>query len=62
MSLEALAFVLWCAITVLALVSLVYLAVTLSSADRGIRARLDELLARGEIDIDEYRARMALLG
>jgi uncharacterized membrane protein len=60
-SIETLAFVLWGSVSALAVVSLVYLAYTFSRIDRGIRARLDELLARGEIDIDEYRARVTVL-
>ena len=61
MSIETLAFVLWGSVSALAVLSLVYLAITFSRTDRGIRARLDERLARGEIDIDEYRARVTVL-
>lgn len=53
---------LWIALTVVAVLAATWLVVTLARADRRIRRALEERLARGEIDIEDYRTRMALLG
>ena len=53
---------LWIALTVVAVLAAAWLVVTLSRADRRIREALEERLARGEIDIEDYRTRLALLG
>ena len=53
---------LWIALTVAAVLAATWLVVTLSRADRRIRQALEERLARGEIDIEDYRTRLALLG
>ena len=53
---------LWIALTVVAVLAAAWLVTTLSRADRRIRQVLEERLARGEIDIEDYRTRMALLG
>jgi uncharacterized membrane protein len=54
--------ILWLVVTVAAVVAAGWLIVTFSRADRDVRRVLEQRLARGEIDIEDYRARMALLG
>jgi uncharacterized membrane protein len=62
MDLETVSGVLWLVVTAAAVVAAGWLIVTFSHADRDLRRVLEERLARGEIDIEDYRARMALLG
>ena len=54
--------VLWLVVTAAAVVAAAWLIITFSRADRDVRRLLEERLARGEIDIEDYRARMTLLG
>ena len=53
---------LWIAVTIAALAGGTWLAVTLARLDRRARQALEQLLASGEIDIEDYRRRMALIG
>jgi len=62
MDLEAVTAILWLVITAAAVFAAGWLIVTLSRIDRDVRRVLEQRLARGEIDIEDYRARMALLG
>jgi uncharacterized membrane protein len=62
MDLETVTRVLWLIITAAAVFAAGWLIVTFSRIDRDVRRVLEERLARGEIDIEDYRARMALLG
>jgi uncharacterized membrane protein len=62
MDLETVTGILWLVITVAAVFAAGWLIVTFSRVDRHLRRVLEERLARGEIDIEDYRARMALLG
>jgi len=62
MDLQTVTGVLWLIVTAAAVVAAGWLIVTFSRADRDVRRVLEQRLARGEIDIDDYRARMALLG
>ena len=55
------AALLWIAVTVAAIVASGWLVMTLSRADREIRRALEQRLLRGEIDIEDYRTRVALL-
>jgi len=52
-------YLLWAVITALAVFVVVRLV---RPADSGAKAILDARLARGEIDAEEYRARLTLLG
>ena len=61
MNLLDLTTMLWVILTVTAVVAAVWLVVTLGRVDERIRRTLEQRLARGEITMDEYRARVALL-
>lgn len=62
MSWMGLTSIVWALLTVVAIVALMWLVATLSRGS-ATQARdvLDELLARGEIDADEYRRRRSVL-
>jgi uncharacterized membrane protein len=60
--LETVTAILWLVITAAAVFAAGWLIVTFSRIDRDLRRVLEQRLARGEIDIEDYRARMALLG
>ena len=62
MDLETVTAILWLVITAAAVFAAGWLLVTFSRIDRDVRRVLEQRLARGEIDIEDYRARMALLG
>ena len=62
MNLLDLTTMIWVILTVAAAVAAVWLVVTLGRVDERIRRTLEQRLARGEITMDEYRARVALLG
>ncbi len=53
---------LWIIVTVGAIAGAAWLFATFARIDRRARRALEQLLARGEIDIDDYRRRIALLG
>jgi uncharacterized membrane protein len=61
MSWMAITSFLWSFLALAAIVALVWLVLTISRADTHAHDVLDELLARGEIDADEYRRRTAVL-
>lgn len=62
MNLLDLTTMIWVILTVAAVVAVTWLVVTFASIDERIRHTLERRLARGEITMDEYRARVALLG
>lgn len=62
MTLLDLVTMLWVVVTSAAIVAAAWLIVTFSRIDERIRRTLEQRLARGEITMDEYRARVALLG
>ncbi len=51
----------WLAVTAAAVVCAVWLIVRFIRSERTERQVLEERLARGEITVDDYRARVALL-
>jgi len=56
-------YVLWPVLAVLAVFVIVRLIRPMDGSARGnAKAILDERLARGEIDVEEYRARLSVLG
>ena len=62
MNLLDLTTMLWIVVTIAAVVSATWLVITFARIDQRIRRTLEQRLARGEITMDEYRARVALLG
>lgn len=62
MNLLDLTTMIWVILTVAAVVAVTWLVVTFARIDERIRHTLEQRLARGEITMDEYRARVALLG
>ena len=52
---------LWVIVTIAAVVAATWLVITFARVDERIRRTLEQRLARGEITMDEYRARVALL-
>lgn len=62
MNLLDVATTLWVILTVAAVVAATWLILTLARIDGRTRATLEQRLARGEITMDEYRAKVALLG
>jgi uncharacterized membrane protein len=62
MNIDAFALDIWIALTALGFIALAVLALIFTRVDRTLRRRLEERLARGEIDFDDYRERIALLG
>lgn len=52
---------LWIVVTLVAIASGGWLAFTFSRVDDKIRRALEQRLARGEITMDEYRAKVAIL-
>lgn len=61
MNLLDLTAALWIVVTLAAIASGGWLAITLSRVDARIRRTLEQRLARGEITMDEYRAKVAIL-
>jgi uncharacterized membrane protein len=61
MSVMAVATVLWWIVSVGAVVGVISLVVAFLRSDREARRFLEERLARGEIDIEDYRARVAVI-
>lgn len=51
----------WFVVTIAAAVGFGWLVITIARVDDRTRRALEQRLARGEIDIDDYRARIALL-
>ncbi len=51
----------WTLVTVAAVIAGAWLVITFRRIDRRARRVLEERLANGEIDIDDYRRRVALL-
>ena len=60
--LATIATALWVAVTIAAVIAAAWLVVTFARIDRRARRVLEERLANGEIDIEDYRQRIALLG
>ncbi|HZP97540.1 MAG TPA: SHOCT domain-containing protein [Candidatus Limnocylindria bacterium] len=60
--LATIATALWIAVTVAAVIAAARLIVTFARIERRARRVLEDRLASGEIDIDDYRRRIALLG
>jgi uncharacterized membrane protein len=52
---------LWWLVSIAAVIALVWLVGAFLRSDREARRLLEERLARGEIDIDDYRGRVALI-
>ena len=52
----------WVGVTVIAVFAVAWLVHTFARADARVRKILEDRLARGEIDIEDYRMRIALLG
>lgn len=52
---------LWWVVSVAAVFALVWLVAAFTRSDREARRMLEERLARGEIDVEDYRARVALI-
>ena len=52
----------WVGVTVIAVLAVAWLVHTFARADARVRKILEDRLARGEIDIEDYRMRIALLG
>ena len=61
MNLLDLTAALWIVVTLAAIASVGWLAITRSRVDARIRRALEQRLARGEITMDEYRAKVAIL-
>ena len=61
MSWMGLASLAWLVLTVAAVAAAVWLVATFARGDDRARRTLDDRLARGEIDVDEYRSRRAVL-
>jgi uncharacterized membrane protein len=59
--LATIATALWIAVSVAAVIAAAWLVFTFSRVDRDVRRRLEDRLASGEIDIEDYRRRIALL-
>ncbi|HEY6958103.1 MAG TPA: hypothetical protein VI814_04700 [Candidatus Limnocylindria bacterium] len=61
MNLLDLTTMLWVILTLAAIVAAIWLIITFSRIDERLRRTLEQRLSRGEITMDEYRARVALL-
>lgn len=59
--LATIATALWIAVSIAAVIAAAWLVFTFSRIDRDVRRRLEDRLASGEIDIEDYRRRIALL-
>ena len=59
--LAAIATALWIVVTIAAAVAATWLVLAFRRIDRRARRALEERLANGEIDIDDYQRRIALL-
>ncbi len=62
MNLQDLATALWLVVTVAAIVSAVWLVISFRRFDARMRRILEQRLMRGEIDVEDYRRRVAILG
>jgi uncharacterized membrane protein len=60
--LTTIATALWIVVSIAAVIAAAWLIVTFARIDRHARRVLEERLASGEIDIEDYRQRIALLG
>ncbi len=61
MNLTELTTTLWVIVTIAGLIAAGWLGVTFSRIDERLRRTLEQRLARGEITMDEYRAKVGLL-
>lgn len=61
MDIAQVASALWLAVTAAAVVAALWLVIRFIRSERTERQVLEERLARGEITVDDYRARVALL-
>lgn len=59
--LATIATALWVAVTIVAMTAATWLVLAFRRIDRRARRALEERLANGEIDFDDYKRRIALL-
>jgi uncharacterized membrane protein len=61
MSVMTVATIIWWIVSAVAVIGLVWVVFVFLRSDREARRVLEERLARGEIDVDDYRNRVALI-
>ena len=60
--LTTIAAAIWITLTIAAIVAATWLVITFRRIDQRVHRSLEQRLANGEIDIEDYRRRVALLG
>lgn len=60
--LTTIAAAIWITLTIAAVVAATWLVITFRRIDQRVQRALEQRLANGEIDIEDYRRRVALLG